>query len=138
MPLTDARRHRSAVARVVHMAQDRPDLDGVACTLTKTMAHFRIGDEWLVKRVCRYIKGRPRCAQSYEYQSRLRSWWCRQTVIGHRASPLADLIQEASQDWRRCGIHKKCHQSTILCDQIRYRVGKTRHRKFALRRHAPS
>ena len=24
-----------------------------------------------------------------------RSWWCRQTVIGYRACPLADLIQEA-------------------------------------------
>ena len=55
MPPTDARRHRSAVTRVVCMAQDRPDLDVVACTLAKTMAHPTIGDEWLVKRVCRYI-----------------------------------------------------------------------------------
>ena len=31
MPPTAARRHRSAVARVVFMAQDRPDLDVVAC-----------------------------------------------------------------------------------------------------------
>ena len=35
MPPTDARRHRSAVTRVVCMAQDRPDLDVVACTLAK-------------------------------------------------------------------------------------------------------
>ena len=28
----------------------------------------KIGDEWLVKRVCRYIKGRPRYAQTFEYQ----------------------------------------------------------------------
>ena len=28
-------------------------------------------------------------------KARPRSWWCRQTVIGHRASPLVDLIQEA-------------------------------------------
>ena len=53
------RRHRSAVARVVYMAQGRPDLKVVACTLAKTMAHPKIGDEWMVKRVCRYVKGRP-------------------------------------------------------------------------------
>ena len=56
------------MARVVFLAQDRPDLDVVACTVAKTMAHPKIGDEWLVKRVCRYIKGKPRDAQSYEYQ----------------------------------------------------------------------
>ena len=63
MPPTDPRRHRSAVARVVYMARDRPDLDVVACTLAKTMAHPKRGDEWLVKRVCRYIQGRPRYAK---------------------------------------------------------------------------
>ena len=29
------------------------------------------------------------------FKARPRSWWCRQTVIGHRASPLAALILEA-------------------------------------------
>ena len=87
MPPTDAKKPPSAVTRVVYMAQYRPDLDVVGCTLAKTMAHPKIADEWLVKRVCRKIKGRPRCAP--------RSWWCRQTVIGHRASPLADLMLEA-------------------------------------------
>ena len=48
--------------------RDRPDLDVVACTLTKTMAHPKIGDEWLVKSVCRYVKGWPRRLQSYEDQ----------------------------------------------------------------------
>ena len=51
------------------MAKDRPDLDVAACTLAKTMGHPTCGGEWLVKRVCRYIKGRPRSAQSCEYQS---------------------------------------------------------------------
>ena len=45
-----------------YMAQDRPDLDVMACTLANTMAHPKFGDEWLVKRVCRYSKGRPRYA----------------------------------------------------------------------------
>ena len=45
MPLTDARRHRSAVARVVYMSKDRPESDVAACTLAKTMAHPTSGDE---------------------------------------------------------------------------------------------
>ena len=44
MPPTDARRPRSAVARVVCVAQDRPDLDVVACIVAKTMAHPKIGN----------------------------------------------------------------------------------------------
>ena len=60
MPPTDAGRHRGAVARVVYMAQDcQIYLDVMARTVAKTMAHPKIGDEWLVKRVCRYINGRP-------------------------------------------------------------------------------
>ena len=96
MPPTDTERHRSAVARVVCMAQDRPDLDVVACTLAKTMAYPEIEDEWLVKRVCQYIKGRPRYAHAHEYHGEApQSWWCRRTVIGHRASQLAGQILEA-------------------------------------------
>ena len=29
--------------------RDRPDLDVVACILAKTMAHSKIGDEWMVR-----------------------------------------------------------------------------------------
>ena len=85
MPPIDARRHRSAVARVVHMATDRPDLDVAACTLAKTMTHPTSGDEWLVKRVCRYIKGRPRHAQTYEHQGEAR-----------------ELVVQTDSNWASC------------------------------------
>ena len=62
MPPSEARRNRGAVARVVHMAQDRPDLDVAACTLSKTIGRPRQG-EVSVNRVCRYIKGRTRYVQ---------------------------------------------------------------------------
>ena len=88
MPPTEARRHRSAVARVVYMAQDRPDLDVVACTLA---AHPKIGDELVVKRVCRFVKGGPRYAQFCEYQGEAQELVV-QTVTLH---PLADQILEA-------------------------------------------
>ena len=85
MPPTDARRHRSAVARVVYMAQDRPDLDVAACTLAKTVVHPKIGGEWLVKRVCRYIKGWPRFARSCEYQGEAQ-----------------ELVVQTGRDWASC------------------------------------
>ena len=57
------------------------------------MAHTKIGNLWLVKRVCRHIKGRPRCAESYEIQDDAQVG--KQMVLGHCASPFADLIQKA-------------------------------------------
>ena len=84
MPPSEARRHRSAVVRVVYVAQDRPHLDVVACIVSETWSRPREGDEVLVKSVCRYIKGRPRYVQVYEYQEQV-SWWCRRTATGRHA-----------------------------------------------------
>ena len=44
-----------------------------------------MGDEWLVKRVCRYIKGRPRYAQSYEYRGEAQ-----------------ELVVQTDSDWASC------------------------------------
>ena len=50
------------------MAQDRPDLGVTACNLAKTMAKPKVGDEALVKRVCRYLQAYPKYYQHYCYQ----------------------------------------------------------------------
>ena len=97
MPPSEARRHRSAVARVVYMAQDRPDLDVAACTLSRTMARPRKGDEVLVKRVCRYIKGRPRYAQVYEYQERA-----------------GELVVQTDSDWASCRATRRSNSGGWL------------------------
>ena len=47
------------------MTQDRLDPDVVACEMEKTMAQPRVGNEALIKKVCRYFKG---CSR---YQSTL-------------------------------------------------------------------
>ena len=52
MDAKSARLYRGAVARVVYLVQDRPDLEVVACEMAKTMAHPRVGDEALIKKVC--------------------------------------------------------------------------------------
>ena len=64
-------------------------LDVVSCALAKTMAHPKIGDEWLMKRECRFM------FNPVSFKAGPRSRWCRQTVIGQRASPLPDRSQEA-------------------------------------------
>ena len=43
----------------MYLAQDRPDLDVVACEMAKTIANPRVGDEALIKKVCRYLRGPP-------------------------------------------------------------------------------
>ena len=68
MPAIEARKYWSAVVRMVYVAQDRPDLDVVASTLAKTMAHAKFGDEFLVGTSreghvvsrCTYTNTRPR------------------------------------------------------------------------------
>ena len=94
MPPTDARRHRSAVARVVYMAQDRPDLDVVACTLAKTMAHPKIEMRGWWREYVGTSRAGHDTLNTMSIKVRPTSWWCKQTMIGHHASPLADLIQE--------------------------------------------
>ena len=97
MPPTDTGRHRGAVARVVYMAQDRPDLGVVACTVAKTMAHPKIGNQWLVKRVCRYIKVRPRDAQFHEYQGEAQ-----------------ELVVQTDSDWASWKSTRRSHSGGLV------------------------
>ena len=96
MPPSDVRRCRSAVARVVPMAQDRPDLDVVASTFTNTMAHPKIGDDWLVKRVFGYIKSRPQYAQSCEYQGEAQ-----------------ELVVQTDSNWVSCKVTRQSYSGGL-------------------------
>ena len=51
---------RRAVARINYLGQDRPDLNVASRLLAMRMAKPKRGDEALVKRVLRYIKGHPK------------------------------------------------------------------------------
>ena len=57
----EAKQVRRAIARINYMAQDRPDLSVAARVLSQCMAHPREGVRQGVKRVIRYLSGRPRC-----------------------------------------------------------------------------
>ena len=61
-----ATKHR-AVARVVYLAQDRLDLGVAAVEVAKTIAIPREGDDERLKRVARYLHGRPDYLQWYPF-----------------------------------------------------------------------
>ena len=65
----EIRTHRGNVARVVYLAQDRMDLSVSACLLATSMANPRGSDQARLKRVGRYLKGRPLYSQLYRRQS---------------------------------------------------------------------
>ena len=57
--LNSPRKHRTAVARVVYLAQDRLDLGVAAVELAKTMAIPRESDDERLKCVARHLHGHP-------------------------------------------------------------------------------
>ena len=63
-----ATKRRAAVARVVHLAQNRLDLGVAAAELAKTMALPREGDDERLKRVGRYLHGHPDYLQWNPFQ----------------------------------------------------------------------
>ena len=61
--------HRSMVALINYISQDRPDLGYCSTELSRTMANPRVGDEICLKRVIRYLARYPVAAISYLWQS---------------------------------------------------------------------
>ena len=60
--------HRSLVALLNYISQDRPDLSFSAKELSQTMARPRVGDDQGIKRVVRYLHRFPEAAIVYKYQ----------------------------------------------------------------------
>ena len=70
MSPAEATKYRRAAARITYMAQDRPDLAFAAKELAMNMASPKCGDKVEVKRIIRYLRGRPRGHLSYPWQER--------------------------------------------------------------------
>ena len=66
-----AKKFRRAAARINYLSQDRPDLNVAARVLAMHMAKPMEGDEVLLKRVLRYLKGCARSVYEYPYVSDL-------------------------------------------------------------------
>ena len=68
LPQGAARLYRRGTALAVYMSQDRPDLSAAACELATRMQDPTEYDWERLKRLCRSVKGCPRCVLCYPWQ----------------------------------------------------------------------
>lgn len=68
MSLADAIVYRQAAARINYVALDRPDLSFASRVATSHMSNPMEGDDQVIKRIIRYLKGKPRVAIRYQFQ----------------------------------------------------------------------
>lgn len=59
---------RRAVARINYVVLDRPDLSVASMVTSRHMSNPKEGDELVVKRIIRYLKGKLRVAIRYGVQ----------------------------------------------------------------------
>ena len=64
----EARRFRRCAALTVYMSQDRPDLSCSSCHLARKMSSPSIRDMEKLRRVTKYLRGRPCSEVIYEFQ----------------------------------------------------------------------
>ena len=66
---TESSHYRAIVARCNYIAPDRPDIAYAAKELARHMANPTEGDWQRLKRLGRYLKGKPRLQQVYKWQN---------------------------------------------------------------------
>jgi hypothetical protein len=59
---------RALAARANYLAMDRPDIQYAVKEVCRGMAKPTVGDKKKLKRIGRYLKGRPRMVQKYDWQ----------------------------------------------------------------------
>mgnify|MGYP000446280345 FL=1 len=68
MSPANATLYRRAAARINYVALDRPDLSFASRVASSKMSDPQEGDEQIIKRIIRYLKGKPRVAIRYQFQ----------------------------------------------------------------------
>ena len=68
MSPADATMYRRAAARINYIALDRPDLSFASRVASSSMSNPKEGDDQVIKRIIRYLKGKPRVAIRYQFQ----------------------------------------------------------------------
>ena len=81
----DATLYRRAAARINYVALDRPDLSFASRVASSHMSCPKEGDDQLIKRINRYLKGKPRVAIHYGFQE-----------------PCQDIVVLTDSDWAGC------------------------------------
>jgi hypothetical protein len=68
MSPADATLYSRAAARINYVALDRPDLSFASRVASSCMSNPKEGDDMIIKRIIRYLKGKPRVAIRYKFQ----------------------------------------------------------------------
>ncbi len=68
MSRADATLYRRAAARINSVALDRPDLSFASRVASSHMSSPKEGYDQVIKRIIRYLKGKPRVAIRYQFQ----------------------------------------------------------------------
>lgn len=103
--------YRSATMRAAYLSQDRVDITETVKTLSRAMATPREGHLGQVKRLARYLKGRPRTVLKYIRQSPNTAW-----IIGYTDSDWAgESVTRRSTSGMaiKRGSHLIRHSSTL-------------------------
>ena len=98
LPQGAARLYRRGTALAVYMSQDRLDLSAAACQLATRMQEPTEYDWERLKRLCRYVKGCPRCVLCYPWQ--------------HQESTTVKLTTDS--DWANEARTRKSHSGGML------------------------
>ena len=85
LPPTGANAYRRAVARLNYLAQDRMDIAYATKELARTMSAPKPGCVVKLKRMLRYLKGRPRCH-----------------VVMHWQTMPKEIVAYVDSDWAGC------------------------------------
>ena len=93
----DAKKYRRAAARINYLSQDRPDLNVASLVLAMHMSKPMKGDEVLVKRVLRYLKGSTRSAYECPY-----------------VEDLGKLVLYTDSDWGGCKDTRRSTSGGVL------------------------
>ena len=97
MPPDRATAYRRAVARLNYLGLDRPDVALAANRLSRCMAAPREGDEKPLKRILRYLRGRPDCSLYFPWQ------------------PMPQKLDVCTDsDWAGCKITRRSTSGTLV------------------------
>ncbi len=93
----EAKEYRAIVARLNYIASDRPDIQFAVKEAARNMATPR-REHWpAVKRIGKYLKGRPRLVMKYEWQK-----------------PLGTVVTYTDSDWAGCSKTGKSTSGGIV------------------------
>ena len=91
------RRFRRGAAIAVYLSQDRPDIAAASCHLARKMSAPNVRDEEKLRRVTRYLRGRPRGLLRFKYQEES-----------------TEIVVTTDSDWANDSRSRRSHSGGVI------------------------